>query len=450
MNITYNKRKSLQTIIVLFFVLVGCTATSPLIQPQINSLVIAGKYENAIKILTLNEQGYGNLNKLLYLMDRGLVYHYAGNFRESVKEFENAKRMYDQLYTISISKQAKTWIANDNYSPYHPEDFERVLINIFQALNFMQLKEFDEALVEAKDVDSKLRIINMQYPVSLRHIYNEDAFARILMGLVYESQKYSNDLNDAHISYFKALEIFDANDDVYFGVDLPLILKQNILATSQIYDPKLFVNLKERFSDVDFQAIAEKENKSEIFIIDYVGLAPIKRQELIPIVLPDGYFLKVVFPKYEKRELFNDSANQYSIKKDGNQDDANILMEKMVDVDELSVKLLEKRKAWMIGKSVVRQAGKYAAEKVIEGKVDERIDSDIASNSVKLISSIYNYATEQADLRSWQTMPSSIRIGRIILEEGFYEININQNLFKRITVKNGEKQFIVIPRNLNY
>ena len=79
---------------------------------------------------------YGERNRLLYLLDYGLVLHISGKHQESIRVFEEAKKIYDQMYTISLSNEATTWLINDNTAPYRGEDFERAMINLFQAMNF--------------------------------------------------------------------------------------------------------------------------------------------------------------------------------------------------------------------------------------------------------------------------------------------------------------------------
>ena len=121
-------------VLVLFLPLIVSCASAPTIQPQINGLVVAEKFDRAAKLLDSQSQtkSYGSNNELLYLLDRGMVYHLAGNYPESIKTFAAAKQKYDELYTKSLTKIAATWLVNDYNAPYRGEDFERVMINIFQ------------------------------------------------------------------------------------------------------------------------------------------------------------------------------------------------------------------------------------------------------------------------------------------------------------------------------
>ncbi|MDD5747180.1 MAG: hypothetical protein PHO30_07965, partial [Candidatus Omnitrophica bacterium] len=144
-------------------VLLASCASAPRIQPQVDAMVNTGQYGKALEVLNDNTALYGKNNELLYLLDKGYVQHLNRDFPGSVSTFDAAKQKVDQLYTKSLSAIAATWAVNDYAAPYSGEDFERVFINIFQSLNYMGLGKYDDALVEARDVDSTLNSINSQY-----------------------------------------------------------------------------------------------------------------------------------------------------------------------------------------------------------------------------------------------------------------------------------------------
>ncbi|MCM8813845.1 MAG: hypothetical protein NC924_07930, partial [Candidatus Omnitrophica bacterium] len=181
------------------FLLGGCS-TIPKPQPLVSRGVNTGEYAAALSALTDNPSAYGRKNQLLYWFERGTVLHYKGDYEKSIEAFAQARREYDALYTKSVSAIASTWIWNDATAPYRGEDFELVTINIFQALNYALLGKYDEALVEARDVDSTLNAINAQYAPGQKNVYREDAFVRLLMGILYELRPLRENINDAFIS----------------------------------------------------------------------------------------------------------------------------------------------------------------------------------------------------------------------------------------------------------
>src|SRR5690606_5625481 len=83
-----------------------------------------------------------------------------------------------------------------------------------------------EALVEAKRINIKLLEFNEKYSEN-KNKYSEDAFSQILQGIIYES---TGDINNAFIAYRNAYEIYERNNNQYFGVPLPEQLNRTCCA----------------------------------------------------------------------------------------------------------------------------------------------------------------------------------------------------------------------------
>ena len=119
-------------------------------------------------------------------------------------------------------------LLNDNVLPYDGEDFERVLVNVFLALNFAKQGLPDEAIVEARKVDLKLREFARQYEG--KNTFQEDAFARYLAGALYES---GAEINDAFISYRKAHEAYEKYARAY-GTKAPSFLLNDLVRMAKL------------------------------------------------------------------------------------------------------------------------------------------------------------------------------------------------------------------------
>ncbi len=420
---------------------ISSCAGHPSIQPQVNSLVIAEKFDRAIKILETQKEAYGKNNDLLYFYDKGLVFHYAKRYKESISVFEEAKLRYDELFTKSLSKIAGSWITNDYTSPYRGEDFERVMINIFQAINYAALENFEEALVEARDVDSILSVINAQYRPDQKNVYREDAFARFLMGILYEASGRSADLNDAFISYERALSVYETDYKNHYGLKVPLLLKENLLTISHWMGAKEFEKYKSKFTDIPFLSLKTKNKKGEVYLILYQGLSPIKHEDSIVLPLPNGYIAKFAFPRYDERS-FDDEPNSFWAIREENETQTT-LTEVGEDIGAMALKNLNDRKLRVIAKAIARPLGKYMLER-LQGKEIEEEYGEKASDIYRYSTHLYNIFSEQADLRSWQTLSAQIQIGRLILEPGGYSLNLDRRNLGTVDLKPGDKKFFIL------
>jgi len=426
-------------------------ASSRSLQPYVYNLSVAGYYSKAAQVLKDDANVYGTKNQLLYFLDKGLIEHLEQNYSASIPAFASAQRKFDELYTHSISEWGTTWLMNDYSAPYRGEDFERVLINVFQAINYFALGKIEDALVEARDVDLKLTAINRPYKEDQKNVYREDAFARFLMGIFYEASGRKQDLNDAYISYEKALNIYQNDYSRNYDVPVPQILKENFMTIASWMGESVDSGQQQGFRDGTAISPEEKRTKAEVYLIHYNGYSPYKTQDWIPIPLPDGYVMSFAFPRYvEQSSVIKDSVLSA---KDRSGNMSECTTELAENISSIEVQTLNNRKVRVLAKAVVRPIVKYAIVKQGEQQIRKKGD-DNAAIWFKYFGSVFNLYTEQADLRSWQTLPGEIRIGRLLLNPGEYEFfvrNRDENHFLinevplgRMRVEAGQKKFLII------
>lgn len=451
--------RSLSALFVAFFILMGvfvltgisCSLNAPSIQPQVNGLVVANRLEKALKVLNSQPHAYGPNNELLFLLDKGLILHLAKHYPESIETLAQAQRKIDALYTKSLTRIAGSWIYNDYTAPYQGEDFEHVLVNVFQALNYVGLGQIGEALVEARDVDSKLNVINSLYPPQQKNVYREDAFVRFLMGILYEASGTAEDINNALISYQKAAQIYAGDYEPTYRTAVPRFLQENLLSTAQWMGEADFAPYRKQFPQAGFIPLKEKAQKAEVYLIQYNGLAPIKVQTSFPFPLPGGYMNKVAFPHYSERSY--DTKSSRFIAVDRQRRESQEESELAEPLGAIAVKNLENRRIRVFVKAALRPTGKYLAERGLERKAQESW-GDPSIPWYRSAASLYNLFSEQADLRSWQTLPDEIRLARLILNPGEYKLrvdNLNSNRetieqvdLGTVILKAGEKKFFFI------
>jgi len=442
------QQATLLTLVASFF-LTSCAGVG--VQPKVNSLVVAQQLDGAIQTLDDNPRLYGKNNQLLYWLDRGMVFHSAGRYKESIAAFANAQRTYDELYTKSISKMASAWALNDYSAPYRGEDYEYVLTNIFQALNYAMLGDVEEALVEARDVDSKLSVINGLY--GGKNVYKDDAFARLLAGILYEANGSSPDLNDAYISYARAFETYSGDFGTNYAVGAPQVLKENLLTLAQFMGREEFDRYRDLLPDTRLISLGEKRRKAEVYLIQYTGFSPVKISSSLLIPVDIRHITQISFPQYNPR--FSEIvSSEFSAVVGGGVTPPLLAFTQPTEVghnlETLAIKVLESRKTAILAKAVLRPAVKYAAERAIEHQIEDRN----AAFFFNILSTLFNLSTERADLRSWQTLPAQIRISRLLLDPGDYEFFVqtytagpralNKVSVGKAVLAPGDKKFFVL------
>ncbi len=396
----------------------GCASCAsvggPALQPEINGLLISGHAPLAAQKIEAGEAGYGSGNYVLYHLDRAMVLAMTGDHAGSAASLEKARDRNEQLYTRSAGKEAMTWLVNDNMEPYRAPDYERVLMNVFQAFNYLDMGKPDEALVEARDLDSRFPVTDGYQDAG--RTPEDNGFARLLFGILYEAAGTRQDRNDALISYRQALTVYDA---YYDGKYVPHILQEGLLRLAAEFNDPDLPAYRRRFSGV--RETVPEDGAAVVYLFESVGFSPVKVPEIIPVPADRGFVTKIAFPKFMDRVYDTGGARLVLQDASGRQlmKDAEL----GVDIGELAHRDLKARKALVLAKSIARPALKYLAQRS-EKEALRKEHGAAAAEVFGLFSNLYNFYTEQADLRSWQSLPAKVFAARLVVRPGPYQAGI--------------------------
>ncbi|MCK4313091.1 MAG: hypothetical protein KAW88_10195, partial [Candidatus Cloacimonetes bacterium] len=148
--------------IFLLGIISGCASmkTSKKQFSGINKKLEIRDFAGAIsQIESSKDKFYKEKEKVLYYLDLGMLYHYNKEYKKSNEFLEKAEFAIEELYTKSISKAAVSLLLNDNAMDYSGEDYEDIYLNVFKALNYLELNKFDEAFVEIRRINNKLSVL---------------------------------------------------------------------------------------------------------------------------------------------------------------------------------------------------------------------------------------------------------------------------------------------------
>ena len=380
------------------------------------------------------EDAYGKKNVLLYHLDRGLLLHLAGRYADSNAAFEEAKTVAADLFTRSISAEAATLLVNDAVRPYPGEDFERSLIYLFGAMNYVLLGRPAEALVEARQVDHYLNTLQATYHGKGPR-FQEDAFARYLAGLLYEDQ---GEINDAFISYRKALEAYEMYAREYEAKIPPALVGDALRTAARLGFHSEAVEIREKYGS---GVQTSTTGQGEIVIIHYSGLSPKKASQNLEVAFGRGwgyvqqqqvsedehrdvekagaavraleatYQLLVAFPVFEPQTYRIHSG---IVRTDAGP--AASTTELVEPVGRIAMETLEDRVDRIRVRAIARATLKYALSKIAENEAGK--EGKFLGWLVGAGLRVFNAVTEEADLRAWRLLPDEIRIARLAAMPG--------------------------------
>lgn len=393
----------------------------------------------ALQVIEDNKFLSKNRNELLYLMEKGKVEHMLGNFEKSNVLFEKAYTLIENQIQSNVGQAIASNLTNPMAKPYKGEDFEKVTIHYYMALNYFQLGMPNEALVEAKRINIKLNQLNQRYKKN-KNKYTEDAFAQILQGLLYEA---TGDINNAFIAYRNAANLYLENDGVYYEVPLPYQLQKDLLRTAKVLGFTEEYNFYQNKFKIPESEIVYQPAEAIIFWEN--GLGPAKDQTQLTLVenafvsindeygsfflpIPPGLnvgITSLAIPKYIERESYYVAGSVST----NNQETP---FETVEDYYPIARQCLQDRMLREVIDMAVRLTTKKATSAGLSSLAKQLLGED-AKDIVKVSADAAGAITEKADTRNWQSLPATISYARVSLESD-KENNFTLNRYRNSKV----------------
>jgi hypothetical protein len=341
--------------------------------------------DGAIKALdSLNLSGS---DEVLHYLNKGTLLSFKGDFAASNKYFDQAKILMEHLSAISVTEQVASVTVNDTMKAYEGLPSEQLMVYSFEALNYLQMGNVDDAAVEARQFDVKQRLIAEKNSGAK---YLSGAFVRYLNGMIYEA---SGNENDARIDMEKAVEGYAAQ-----GSPVP----------NQLRDDLARLN-------------AGKRAPSEVVFILHNGLGASIDEHNIRVVNPfydprnklDIAMFSLALPKFVKRSL----PVSHVVLTAGTSSATSEVVE---DVNEIAEKSFNDRLPTIQARAVAR----LVAKNILALQSKKKMESTLGSFAFlgNLATDVAVNATERADTRSWSLLPGNIQMARLALPPGKYDV----------------------------
>jgi tetratricopeptide (TPR) repeat protein len=427
------------TIILAVLMLSSCTSGN--VFSKLDRNLVSGDCPAAIALIDERDREYGSNNQLIYLLDAAMVNMQCGNLDAAQSKFRGAEDLAERLWTESISRNALSLVTNDTVLAYAGEDFERVMIHLMSAIGFLQAGQPDEALVEARRLDSLLAIYNDKY--EKKNIYKADAFARYLSGMLREAD---GAWDEAFIDYRRAVDIYREDYQAY-DTALPKMLTTDLVRAAQAADRMTDISDLIAAGTIDpLHHAAAPPGLGKVVFITFAGYAPQKVQDMVVVPTSHGP-VGVAFPRMvvTPPRCSQGRLNLYGA---GQFFESDLVL--VEDVNRIAVKNLEDRKGRILAKAIARAVAKQVVIHSIARSRDNRKDERTVEAILNLINVLL---VERADTRSWRTLPGRIYMTRVFVPAGTYRVALEAcgetwADFAPLTVESGATRWLF--RDLRY
>lgn len=419
----------------------------------VRNYVALGAYEKAITSFPQEPKGS---NKVLTHMERGTILQGMGQFEASAKEFESAAReiaTFEARAVISASKsttQIGSLLINEQIQPYEGKDFEKILIHAFDAINYLMMGDTEGARVEIRNAYRRQkelyekhykaiqkaekkakgaswrhsfikadagRLKNLEDKAASIHSVYQNAFAYYISSLVYE---LTGETDDAYIDLKHAIKA--APDSIPIQKDLIRLSKE----LHYWDDLELW---EKRFDNLNIEC----RDGIDVFVVLGVGLAPVKEEVKFPIPTTKGGIAFAALPVY-RFEPATTLAGMVGY------NSTCIKTSRVLAVDATAARNLLDEFPILFAKQVARTSLKAAAT--------NRMKKEFGGLG-SLAGSVYSAVTEQADLRTWSTLPKEIQVARLFIPKQTRELTIRTipaGVTRKIEIPDNTKHVIVFGR----
>lgn len=354
--------------------------------------------EPAAALAALESVGRTERDQALYELNRGLLLRMDGDLDGSIAAFERAKQLGLDLTAISPRETLTALTLAEGTRSYVPDVYERLLVHVYQALNFLERGEVGAARVEAVQLDIALRRLPRDDGVTKTGV---EAFARYLAGLIYEA---AAEPAEAMIAYRYAARAYERRDQ-----PLPDSLARSLLRLTdylRLHDEH--ADYAARFPDIEWATHESWRRNGELVVLVHQGLLPALHTHSVTTQDPrSGQLYRVALPAYKPRDL-------PSVAIEARAEEWRARGETVESVYRLAEQSLEQRLPGMTARALVRNVARHHA-------------ADQTREEHPLLAAILNVVgvlTEQADTRSWRSLPDTIVMMRVTLPPGDHVVHV--------------------------
>jgi hypothetical protein len=374
-------------------------------------------------VAAAKDKFYGSHNALLYAMDRSMVLHLGGAYARSNACLEEAKTTAQALWTQSVSQNAAAWLTTDEAMPYQGEDFEKVMLHVVGALNYLSLGALDEARVETRQVSERLALYAEHEAEAGDRAYRDDAFARWLSGILYEADATEpGALGDAWIDYRRALALYEQAYGPHYGTPVPTPLVADALRVLEALGGEYRSTLEElrrRYPSVPHVSRRQAAQQGRVVLVHATGEAPFKVDQFWTV--PLGFnVLRIAYPAFVPKRHAIVQA-RLTVRPATDAAAAPVVAETALaeDITNIAMRDLADHMGRIKTRAIARATAKFTAGSALQVVGATRGDGKGALMEVAgLAFNTTNALMEHADKRSWLTLPAQYAVAEAFVPPG--------------------------------
>ncbi len=458
-------------IVVLLLPLGGCGGFSPQhgdVREELLGLETpeaAGLYARKISTDT-------KLNAILDLQEKARLHQLAGEYQESQKLLAilldiYRAREYEATFTVEDVSKGAALFTNDKVIPYGGSDYERIFARQLQAMNYLVLGQVDKALIEIRagandqrfaaearekivdqaEADAREKYINRvdKDQLALLTSLAGDTRNGFLSSYMYYfsalMREATQEHNSAFIDYRKAWQLQPTNR--YIGANLVTLAGQYDRSNQAGYQQKTGVGV------VDIP-----EGSGRVAVLIERGFVAPRAEFIFDVqgdyLRADGSFnifsARTAVPTYEQEFNILPAIGVEALPEDLGTATVTGKSQYLFSTLPMAAYQLKEAMAGILARQIARLAVKQAANQLALNVATQSASSDDALVAVAglagfLATAVVTTISEQADTRSWVSLPQQVDNLEMVLPKGNHVLKVDlgggREAELKVTVRSG-------------
>ena len=409
----------------------------------------------------------GPKDALVRQLSAGLFLHRLGRFAESNAALQEAERLAQERYTKSITQNIAAFIVSDNVLDYYPSALEWSMIHYYGMMNYLQLGDIDEALVETRKANNFLRRYANDNP---GRSFTNPAAVQYVAGML---QWGAGEDNDAVVSLRQSLAAYGEYEERY-GVRAPRPVLEDVVRVAQAlgFDDVAQETRAAYLENADVGRASRDEGELLVLIENgfiahraeerlYIPVLQEEKDSVLhgdagsAIVAAARVLIRTIvvmnelsrsgvdYPRHEDGVIIATAGSAVGLelitlawpayrleaRRAGDvrvsvDDERSFTPALLQDLSAIAARDFEETKPTIMLRMVARGLLKEAAVTAAEA-AGEDAAGEVGGFLGRVASRAFASATERADTRNWSTLPAELLLARFHLSPGRHRVRVS-------------------------
>lgn len=392
----------------------GCGGGYRAKQNQMAVLCSEGRYGEArdVAFAPETESAYGSNNTLLLELERGTTSLAADSPQAALDALNKAEELCAWNYDKSAGDVFVQWVVNDASTTYLAKPSEDLYVNTFKALSHLQMGKIENgAAVECRrqmDKQQNLRALHDKFLSSVKSGTDKELVAKASSNTEVHLDG-TGEFVDSPLGCFVSAVTYMHHGEP----DAQRFACRRLMDTIQRYGPAIGNVQADHFAHLSTM----QPQDGNVMIVAFSGRAPELYSQDIDLPIIDSTY-SIPFPKCRRIESPITSAEL--VFADGTRQ----ALDLVEDMSAVAAENFKRNEDTIYYRTLLRIAAKAAIVTVTAIGVQQSTESDGWTAAVAAAGLLYIVATENADLRSWVTIPGQARVKVLKLPPGEHDLKV--------------------------